>query len=98
MCGIAGILSFDSEPVAPERLNRMLGMIRHRGPDSSGVYDGSPTGFVGLAHARLSIIDISGGRQPMQNSDGSLTVTFNGEIFNYVELRRELIQKGHRFL
>ena len=96
MCGIAGVLAFNGERVPPENLERMVGLLRHRGPDSSGVYTGD-TGGVGLAHARLSIIDLSGGQQPMANSDGSLWVTFNGEIFNYLELRDELVHAGHRF-
>src|SRR5919109_1445468 len=96
MCGIAGVLSFNGETVASELLRQMIRPIRHRGPDSSGVYS-SDTGGVGLAHARLSIIDLSGGHQPMSNEDGSLWITFNGEIFNYVELRDDLLETGHSF-
>ena len=66
----------------------------HRGPDGNGIY---VDGDVGLAHARLSIIDLAGGQQPMCNEDGTVWITFNGEIFNYVELRAELIARGHRF-
>jgi asparagine synthase (glutamine-hydrolysing) len=94
MCGIVGIVQFDSSPVDRELLGRMLGAIGHRGPDESGVYVDGPAG---LAHARLSIIDLAGGQQPMHNEDRSLWVTFNGEIFNYVELREQLQAKGHRF-
>jgi asparagine synthase (glutamine-hydrolysing) len=94
MCGIAGILNFKGEGVSAELLQQMVEMIRHRGPDASGVYT---AGQVGLGHARLSIIDLSGGQQPMPNGDQSLWITFNGEIFNYVELREELIQKGYQF-
>jgi len=72
----------------------MIGAIRHRGPDESGAYI---DGGTGLAHARLSIIDLAGGRQPMYLEDKSLCITFNGEIFNYLELRDELIRKGHVF-
>src|SRR5437016_1857140 len=72
----------------------MIAMLTHRGPDGCGVQTGP---FVGLAHARLSVIDVAGGRQPMSNADGSLWITFNGEIFNYIELREELLRKGHRF-
>jgi asparagine synthase (glutamine-hydrolysing) len=72
----------------------MVGELRHRGPDGSGVYCGEG---VGLAHARLSIIDLTGGAQPMSNDEGSVWITFNGEIFNYVELRDELIARGCRF-
>lgn len=94
MCGIAGVLHFDKTKVDPQVLRRMLWPIRHRGPDASGVHVDGP---VGLGHVRLSIIDLAGGRQPMANEDQSLWVSFNGEIFNYVELRETLLQKGHRF-
>jgi len=100
MCGIAGVVSFDGELVAPELLRRMIDVIGHRGPDANGVYTDGPVGAggsVGLAHARLSIIDLSGGQQPMPNGDRSLWITFNGEIFNYVELREDLIRKGYKF-
>jgi asparagine synthase (glutamine-hydrolysing) len=100
MCGIAGLVNFDGELVAPELLHRMIDMIGHRGPDANGVYTNDPVGIggsVGLAHARLSIIDLSGGQQPMPNGDRSLWITFNGEIFNYVELREDLIRKGYKF-
>lgn len=95
MCGIAGILSASaaSAPDAEELL-RMIAVLRHRGPDGYGLYRDA---FVALGHARLSIVDLSGGAQPMSNEDGSLWVTFNGEIFNHVELRAELEQFGHRF-
>jgi asparagine synthase (glutamine-hydrolysing) len=73
----------------------MIASIRHRGPDDAGVFHDSEAG---LAHARLSIIDVEGGRQPMSSTDGRFHITFNGEIFNYVELREELINKGHAFL
>lgn len=72
----------------------MIALVRHRGPDDRGVM---VDGQAGLAHARLSIIDLDGGRQPMPNEDHSIWVTFNGEIFNYVELRETLRRKGHRF-
>jgi asparagine synthase (glutamine-hydrolysing) len=72
----------------------MLGALRHRGPDEFGTYRDA---IAGLAHARLSIIDLSTGQQPLANEDGSLWITFNGEIFNYLELREELLGKGHRF-
>jgi len=94
MCGIAGIFNFDGMAVTPESLLGMIRMLAHRGPDDTGFHaeDG-----VGLSHARLSIIDLAGGKQPMCNEDSSLWITFNGEIFNYVELREELVRKGHRF-
>jgi asparagine synthase (glutamine-hydrolysing) len=94
MCGIAGILHLDGSPVDRGRLDRMLRAIGHRGPDASGVH---VEPGVGLAHARLSIIDLAGGAQPMANEDQSLWVTFNGEIFNYRELAQELSAAGHRF-
>src|SRR4030095_4454470 len=94
MCGIAGVLSNTNDPVSPQVLSRMIGSVSHRGPDAEGIWRSGP---VALAHARLSIIDFAGGRQPMSNGDASLWITFNGEIFNYVELRKELIDAGHRF-
>lgn len=95
MCGIAGILNLvDAPPVEKTVLQRMIAMIRHRGPDGAGFYQ---KGDIGLAHARLSIIDIAGGAQPISNEDGSLWVVFNGEIFNYLELRHDLEQRGHHF-
>ena len=94
MCGICGTFDLDNACFDPDLVQRMIGMIRHRGPDEFGLYTEAR---VGLGHARLSIIDISGGRQPMHNEDRSLWITFNGEIFNYLELREELIQKGHKF-
>jgi asparagine synthase (glutamine-hydrolysing) len=75
-------------------LVKMIQMIRYRGPDDCGIHI---DGGVGIAHARLSIIDLGGGHQPMSTRDGALWITFNGEIFNYVELKKQLIAKGHRF-
>lgn len=95
MCGIAGIVNVDrSEPSPETTLRRMLGMIRHRGPDEFGIYLGEN---VALGNARLSIVDLSGGQQPIANEDATLWIVFNGEIFNYVELRAELEARGHRF-
>jgi asparagine synthase (glutamine-hydrolysing) len=94
MCGISGILKLDSSRVSRDQLGKMIASLRHRGPDASGMH---LAGTVGLAHARLSIIDLQGGAQPMSTSDGGLWITFNGEIFNYIELREELLSKGHRF-
>ncbi|MBI3863117.1 MAG: asparagine synthase (glutamine-hydrolyzing) [Planctomycetia bacterium] len=93
MCGIAGIVDFQG-PVNPERVGRMLDRIRHRGPDGDGIY--LDRGAV-LGHVRLSIIDVGGGGQPMHNEDKTLWITFNGEIFNYVELMADLKQRGHVF-
>jgi asparagine synthase (glutamine-hydrolysing) len=93
MCGIAGILNYSAAP-DEATVRRMLGMIRHRGPDEFGIYLGRD---VALGNARLSIVDLSGGQQPIGNEDGSLWIVFNGEIFNYVELRAELEARGHQF-
>jgi len=94
MCGISGIVSLQGNRVDAAELAPMIAALAHRGPDENGVFtrDG-----VGLAHARLSIIDLKGGQQPMSIDDGRLWITFNGEIFNYIELREDLIKKGHRF-
>jgi len=94
MCGIAGIINYKSKEDMQSLLCRMIGLIRHRGPDASGLFI-SPN--AGLAHARLSIIDLSGGDQPIHNEDKSIWIVFNGEIFNYPELRKDLVAKGHRF-
>lgn len=96
MCGIAGIvgLGTGSAPASREALVRMASALYHRGPDEFGVYRDDRAG---LAHARLSIIDLSTGQQPMSDEDGSTWIVFNGEIFNYVELREELVARGHRF-
>ncbi len=95
MCGLAGFLG---EPVAGggqrALLDRMIGRLQHRGPDGFGFH---VEPGVGLAHARLSIIDLATGEQPIRNADGSTWTVFNGEIFNYVELRAELEAQGHRF-
>jgi asparagine synthase (glutamine-hydrolysing) len=94
MCGICGIYSFKGEPADRALLQRMSSAIAHRGPDGEGFY---VSGEIGLGHRRLSIIDIGGGSQPMTNEDQSLQVIFNGEIYNFIELRQELEQKGHLF-
>lgn len=91
MCGICGYAG----PVPDGGLlRRMTDAITHRGPDDEGLYLNGP---VGLGMRRLSIIDVASGRQPIQNEDGSLTIVFNGEIYNYKALREDLIKKGHRF-
>jgi asparagine synthase (glutamine-hydrolysing) len=96
MCGIAGIVALHDNAPPPERpaLERMLGALRHRGPDELGIYRDR---IAGLAHTRLSIIDLATGQQPLCNEDETLWLVFNGEIFNYVELREELEARGHRF-
>ncbi len=96
MCGIAGIVSLRPGQAPPElsQLQRMAGALKHRGPDEFGIFRSERAG---LAHARLSIIDLSTGQQPLSNEDGSLWVVFNGEIFNYIELKAELLAHGHVF-
>jgi asparagine synthase (glutamine-hydrolysing) len=96
MCGIAGIVSLSSAAAPPSReaLMRMVGALAHRGPDERGLYRDERAG---LAHARLSIIDISNGQQPLADTSGKTWIVFNGEIFNYVELREKLILLGYRF-
>ncbi|MEQ1516150.1 MAG: asparagine synthase (glutamine-hydrolyzing), partial [Usitatibacteraceae bacterium] len=95
MCGIVGILSGTSHKL-PERheLKEMIARLHHRGPDGTGILVDGP---IGLAHARLSIIDLAGGDQPIHNEDRTVQVVFNGEIFNYLELRKDLIERGHHF-
>ncbi len=95
MCGLCGIFNAHSaEAVAPELIRSMANTITHRGPDAEGVYIDRG---VGLGHRRLSIIDLASGHQPMQTEDESVVVVFNGEIYNYRELKERLIQKGYRF-
>lgn len=95
MCGIAGVFDRSRrEPATEEGLRSMLGALRHRGPDEFGVLIDREAG---LGSARLSIIDLAGGGQPIPNEDGTLWIVFNGEVFNYIELRAELEAQGHRF-
>jgi asparagine synthase (glutamine-hydrolysing) len=99
MCGIVGFLSRDgASSLHCTLLRRMLSAVRHRGPDEFGMYLYGHERFrAGLGNARLSIIDLEHGQQPISNEDGTLWIAFNGEIYNYVELRRELESLGHRF-
>src|SRR5262245_26208801 len=95
MCGICGIVNFNAtNPVDRELVERMTSAQSHRGPDDAGYF---VENNVGLGHRRLSIIDLSGGKQPMFNEDGSVVVAFNGEIYNFADLTGDLISKGHRF-
>jgi asparagine synthase (glutamine-hydrolysing) len=95
MCGIAGFFGRPNAAIpARTLLRRMIGAIAHRGPDAQGFFVGDE---IGLGHARLSIIDLASGQQPMANADESVLISFNGEIFNYVELRDGLIARGRRF-
>jgi asparagine synthase (glutamine-hydrolysing) len=95
MCGICGQFNFArNEPVEPATIRRMTGTIVHRGPDDEGYFISGP---VGLGFRRLSIIDLAGGHQPMSDAEETVWVIFNGEIYNYKELRAELQAKGHQF-
>lgn len=96
MCGIAGIFNLNGQPVSPVDLRRMTDAVTHRGPDGEGFYTDS---FVGLGHRRLAIIDLSpAGHQPMVTHDGQYALTYNGEIYNFQELRAELERLGHHFV
>jgi asparagine synthase (glutamine-hydrolysing) len=94
MCGIAGIVSLGERPVAPDEVERMCGALAHRGPDDWGLH-AERAAAIGMR--RLSIIDLETGRQPVCNEDGGIWTVFNGEIYNYGELRRELLGRGHVF-
>ncbi len=95
MCGIAGRINLKpGEPIGSHLIYQMLDAIRHRGPDDWGVFVDDQ---IGIGSARLSIIDVAGGHQPISNEDDTIWVVFNGEIYNYLELRSELIAKGHVF-
>lgn len=95
MCGLAGLINLGSHALPDKgQLASMIGALQHRGPDGTGFYADA---HVGLAHARLSIIDLATGDQPVHNEDRSVWVVFNGEIFNYIELRADLIRDGHSF-
>ncbi|MBA3572597.1 MAG: asparagine synthase (glutamine-hydrolyzing), partial [Pyrinomonadaceae bacterium] len=95
MCGIAGQFNFaKGEPVERETIVRMTNSIAHRGPDDEGYFISGP---VGLGFRRLSIIDLAGGHQPMFDAEETVCVVFNGEIYNFKELRAELSARGHRF-
>src|SRR5499427_5631873 len=95
MCGICGIYESRSEAIVQRTtLKAMADTIQHRGPDDEGFYT---SGQIGLAHRRLAIIDLSGGHQPLANEDDTVWIVFNGEIYNYQELRGLLLAKGHVF-
>jgi len=95
MCGIAGFIQREPNP---EALPRMLARIAHRGPDGEGIWDRNLGGWqVAIGHRRLSIIDVSGGSQPMENAAGDVVITYNGEIYNFMRLRAALERKGHQF-
>lgn len=94
MCGICGIVDFDGRPIEPSLIRRMSNVLTHRGPDGEGFY---VSDRVALGARRLAIIDVAAGRQPLTNEDGTVWVAYNGEIYNFAELRTELISKGHVF-
>jgi asparagine synthase (glutamine-hydrolysing) len=94
VCGISGVVYAESRPAPPALVQAMGDILSHRGPDGAGVHVAGP---VGLAHRRLAIIDIATGDQPMASDDGAIVIVFNGEIYNFRELRRELEDRGHRF-
>src|SRR5215470_6506655 len=94
MCGIAGIVGADGRPVNPALVQRLCAALVHRGPDDEGYYVNGP---VALGQRRLAILDLAGGRQPLSNEVGTVWITFNGEIYNFQELRKQLEGLGHRF-
>ena len=94
MCGIAGFVNQKGEPATAQQVRRMIDAIVHRGPDDEGIH---AKGNVGLGMRRLSIIDVAGGHQPIYNEDRSISIVFNGEIYNFPELRRELESHQHKF-
>ena len=95
MCGIAGVVRFAKDAqIDTAVLRRMCAAMIHRGPDDEGIYS---EGKVGLAVRRLSIIDLATGHQPISNEDGTLWIVFNGEIYNHLTLREQLIARGHRY-
>lgn len=96
MCGIAGVLNFNERAVAPDSIRKMTDSIAHRGPDGSGIFTEGP---IGLGHRRLSIIDLSDrASQPMHSKDGRYVLTYNGEIYNFRQIRQELVSIGHQFV
>src|SRR5215475_8844791 len=95
MCGISGLYYFDANhPIEESLLINIRQASAHRGPDDSGIYQ---SGNIGFAFNRLSIIDVSGGHQPMSNDDDTVWIIFNGEIYNFDELRSSLTRSGHQF-
>jgi asparagine synthase (glutamine-hydrolysing) len=95
MCGITGIFNVDERPVSVNVLRKMTNIIRHRGPDGEGFWTNS---YVGFGHRRLAVIDLSPlGHQPMQSDDGSVVITYNGEVYNFPNLRIELEAHGYKF-
>lgn len=95
MCGIAGIIHFNNQPIDGLIIDNMMDVISHRGPDDAGKYVAGP---IGLGHRRLAIIDLTdSGKQPMSNEDGSIWIIYNGEIYNFNDIRVELLKRNHIF-
>ena len=95
MCGIVGIYNFNNALIDENLILAMNETIDHRGPDDSGIYCNN---FIGLGHKRLSILDLSkSGHQPMSNKNKNIHISYNGEIYNYRELRSDLVNKGYKF-
>ena len=94
MCGIVGLLNTNGSPVSSQVVNKMTQSVAHRGPDDWGI---EIRGEVGLGHRRLSIIDLEGGKQPLANEDGQIWITYNGEVYNFLDLRHDLQKRGHLF-
>ena len=94
MCGIAGVYHYDPNTMNNEVMEKMLAPMSHRGPDGSGIYKDHE---IILGHKRLAVIDLTTGAQPMANADKTIWVSANGEIFNYIELKQDLLKKGHAF-
>ncbi|MDC4204212.1 MAG: hypothetical protein MPW13_07465 [Candidatus Manganitrophus sp.] len=94
MCGIAGIFNLNGSRVDSARLTAMTDRLKHRGPDGTGHYLNGP---IGLGQTRLAVIDVEGGKQPIFNEDKTIAVVFNGEIYNFKEIREELEKAGHLF-
>jgi asparagine synthase (glutamine-hydrolysing) len=101
MCGIAGVADFSGAPIDPSLLEAMADAVRHRGPDGHACWIDAGHGVsAGLAHCRLAVIDLSpAADQPMRHTGcaGAAAIVFNGEIYNYQSLRRELVERGHQF-
>lgn len=94
MCGICGKINLKGEPIDKGLIYEMCSVLSHRGPDDEGLYlDGN----IGLGHRRLSIIDLAGGHQPLSNEDGAIWIVYNGEIYNFLELKAQLLSRGHQF-